>query len=112
MSDQQQESKTRVSKGQARGVEDKTAYRCRNDEAREEVHGKVEAVGRHCCHEQVGGEGHAHDSIVGEVQQGLRHEQEEPEELACRQQGGGGCCDGEGVALRGVACRRHCHKPI
>ena len=62
----------------------KVADRCRDDKAGEEVHGEVEAVGCDCCHEQIRCEGYTHDAIIGEVQQGLCHEQQEPEELACR----------------------------
>ena len=54
-----------------------------HDETSEKVHEAIECSRNNGSHHEVGGQRHAGHAIVGEVQQGQEHEQEEPEELGC-----------------------------
>lgn len=54
-----------------------------HDETSEKVHEAIERSRNDGSHHEVGGQRHAGHAIVGEVQQGQEHEQEEPEELGC-----------------------------
>ena len=54
-----------------------------HDETSEKVHEAIERSRNDGSHHEVGGHRHTGHAIVGEVQQGQEHEQEEPEELGC-----------------------------